>query len=108
MATNKEPALRRKTPLLICSSRTAIPYPRMGSSASVFRMSMSRVPSDEITRLVCHRRIPPEVQEEEYASPTDCQEEKRAKGRTGGRFRTYGHCKGEMVASFGACKGRTT
>src|SRR5437660_5653921 len=44
MATNKEPALRRKTPLLICSSRTAIPYPCMGSSASVFRMSMSRVP----------------------------------------------------------------
>jgi len=47
----------------------------MGSSASVFKMSMSRVPSDEITRLVRHRRIPPEVQEEEYISPTDCQEE---------------------------------
>jgi hypothetical protein len=23
-------------------------------------------------------------------------------------LRTYGHCKGEMVASFGVCKGRTT
>jgi len=30
---------------------------------------------DEITRLVRHRRVPPGVQEEEYASPTDCQEE---------------------------------
>ena len=32
---------------------------------------------DEITRLVRHRRIPLEVQEEEYISPTDCQEENR-------------------------------
>ena len=30
---------------------------------------------NEITWLVRHRRIPPEVQEEEYTSPTDCQEE---------------------------------
>src|SRR5205823_13368562 len=44
MAINNEPALGRKTPWLICSRRTAIPYPCMGSSASVFRMSMSRVP----------------------------------------------------------------
>lgn len=34
----------RKTPLLICSIRTEIPYPWVGSSASVFRMSISRVP----------------------------------------------------------------
>ena len=32
---------------------------------------------NEITRLVPHRRIPPEVQEEEYTSPTDCQEEEK-------------------------------
>src|SRR5438094_1347623 len=44
MARNNEPALRRKTPLLICSMRTEIPYPCIGSSANVFRMSMSRVP----------------------------------------------------------------
>jgi hypothetical protein len=25
-----------------------------------------------------------------------------------GPLRTYGHCKGEMVASFGACKERVT
>jgi hypothetical protein len=30
---------------------------------------------NEITRLVRHKRIPPEDQEEEYTSPTDCQEE---------------------------------
>ena len=29
---------------------------------------------NEITRLVRHRRIPPEDQEEAYNSPTDCQE----------------------------------
>src|SRR5712664_567803 len=29
------------------------------------------------TRLVRHRRIPPEDQEEEYAAPTDCQEDNR-------------------------------
>jgi hypothetical protein len=30
---------------------------------------------DEISRFVCHWRIPLEDQEEEYTSPTDCQEE---------------------------------
>ena len=30
---------------------------------------------NEITRLVRHRRIPPENQEEEYTSHADCQEE---------------------------------
>src|SRR5437762_13819046 len=44
MAINNEPALGRKTPWLICSRRTAIPYPCMGSRAKVFRMSISRVP----------------------------------------------------------------
>src|SRR6476660_2450166 len=44
MARNNEPALRRKTPLLICSIRTEIPYPCIGSRAKVFRMSISRVP----------------------------------------------------------------
>src|SRR5712675_2701944 len=44
MARNNEPAFRRKTPLLICSIRTEIPYPWIGSSANVFRMSISSVP----------------------------------------------------------------
>src|SRR5438034_1759426 len=44
MARNNEPAFRRKTPLLICSIRTEIPYPCIGSSANVFRMSISSVP----------------------------------------------------------------
>src|ERR1700704_5965435 len=44
MARNSEPAFRRKTPLLICSIRTEIPYPCIGSSANVFRMSISSVP----------------------------------------------------------------
>src|ERR1700739_4748406 len=44
MARNNEPALRRKTPLLICSMRTDIPYPWVGSRANVFRMSISSVP----------------------------------------------------------------
>src|SRR5882724_11713459 len=44
MARNNEPAFRRKTPLLICSIRTEIPYPCIGSRANVFRISMSRVP----------------------------------------------------------------
>src|SRR5271155_231810 len=44
MARNNEPALRRKTPLLICSIRTEIPYPWVGSRANVFRMSISSVP----------------------------------------------------------------
>src|SRR4029077_12316034 len=44
MARNNEPALRRKTPLLICSIRTEIPYPWVGSSPNVFRMSISNVP----------------------------------------------------------------
>src|SRR5260221_7712396 len=44
MARNNEPAFRRKTPLLICSIRTEIPYPCIGSNANVFRMSISSVP----------------------------------------------------------------
>src|SRR6266403_651787 len=44
MARNNEPALRRKTPLLICSIRTEIPYPCIGSRANVLRMSISSVP----------------------------------------------------------------
>src|ERR1700674_2569760 len=44
MARNNEPAFRRKTPLLICSIRTEIPYPCIGSRANVFRMSISSVP----------------------------------------------------------------
>src|SRR6266853_4252345 len=44
IARNNEPAFRRKTPLLICSIRTEIPYPCIGSSANVFRMSISSVP----------------------------------------------------------------
>src|SRR5262249_43804463 len=43
MARNNELALRRKTPLLICSMRIEIPNPCVGSRANVFRMSISRV-----------------------------------------------------------------
>jgi hypothetical protein len=32
---------------------------------------------DQITRLVRHKRIPPEGQEEEYTRHTDCQEERQ-------------------------------
>src|ERR1700747_231928 len=78
MARNNEPAFRRKTPLLICSIRTEIPYPCIGSSANVFRMSISSVPwtrslglsginllplgyqeEDTLLLLVVNRRSPP-------------------------------------------------
>src|SRR6266516_991128 len=83
MARNNEPALRRKTPLLICSIRTEIPYPCIGSRASVLRMSMSSVPWTRSLGLSAMGRIPPEVQEEGYISPTDCQGE----SETGQSFR---------------------
>jgi hypothetical protein len=50
--------LTRKTPLLICSMRTAIPYPCMGSSASVLRMSMSSAPWTRSPDLSAIWRIP--------------------------------------------------
>src|SRR5437660_12832211 len=92
MATNKEPALRRKTPLLICSSRTAIPYPCMGSSASVFRMSMSRVPWTSSLDLSAIGTLPPEGQGEAYASPLACQEEEGGRGRRTGGGKFGGPC----------------
>src|SRR5260370_39970115 len=64
MARNNEPALRRKTPLLICSIRTEIPYPWVGSSASVFRMSMSSVPWTRSLGLSGIEIVPPGHQEE--------------------------------------------
>jgi len=71
--TKSEPALTRKTPLLSCSIRIEIPYPCVGSSARVFRMSMSRVPW---TRSLDLSAIDAFLLEE-YTSPTDCQEEER-------------------------------
>src|SRR6266550_5085484 len=64
MARNNEPALRRKTPLLICSIRTEIPYPWIGFSASVFRMSMSSVPWTRSLGLSGIKIVPPGYQEE--------------------------------------------
>src|SRR6266480_5424986 len=82
MARNNEPALRRKTPLLICSIRTEIPYPCIGSSANVFRMSMSRVPW---TRSLGLSGIKPSsspwLPRGAYTSHTGCQEERLDHGR---------------------------
>src|SRR6266480_5174500 len=79
MARNNEPAFRRKTPLLICSIRTEIPYPCIGSSANVFRMSMSRVPWTRSVGLSCINLLPPWLPGGTYASTTGCQEEKTPK-----------------------------
>src|SRR5258708_7750871 len=64
MARNNEPAFRRKTPLLICSIRTEIPYPCIGSSANVFRMSISSVPWTRSLGLSGINLLPPGYQEE--------------------------------------------
>jgi hypothetical protein len=64
MARNNEPAFRRKTPLLICSIRTEIPYPCIGSSANVFRMSISKVPWTRSLGLSPIKALPPGNQEE--------------------------------------------
>src|SRR5689334_22118037 len=64
MARNNEPALSRKTPLLICSIRTEIPYPCVGSSANVFRMSISSVPWTRSLGLSDIKILPPGYQEE--------------------------------------------
>src|SRR5205807_5042382 len=64
MARNNEPAFRRKTPLLICSIRTEIPYPCIGSSANVFRMSISSVPWTRSLGLSDINLIPLGYQEE--------------------------------------------
>src|SRR5256885_1034560 len=75
MARNNEPAFRRKTPLLICSIRTEIPYPCIGSSANVFRMSISSVPWTRSLGLSGINLLPLGYQEVAYASHTGCQEE---------------------------------
>src|SRR5215469_8893830 len=64
MARNNEPAFRRKTPLLICSMRTEIPYPCVGSRANVFRMSISRVPWTRSLGLSAINVLPLGCQEE--------------------------------------------
>src|SRR5437879_935065 len=64
MARNNEPAFRRKTPLLICSIRTEIPYPCIGSSANVFRMSISSVPWTRSLGLSAIKTVPLDNQEE--------------------------------------------
>src|SRR6516164_462038 len=77
MARNNEPALGRKTPLLICSMRTEIPYPCIGSKARVFRTSMSKVPC--ITSVVLSGiKVLSSYWHPSgaYACPTGCQEEK--------------------------------
>src|SRR5204863_5254402 len=63
-ARNNQPAFRRKTPLLICSIRTEIPYPCIGSSANVFRMSISSVPWTRSLGLSGINLIPLGYQEE--------------------------------------------
>jgi len=60
--------------LLICSRRLAIPYLCTGSRASVLRMSLEFFERDHSA--IRRRLTPPEDQEEEYISPTDCQVEK--------------------------------
>src|SRR6266480_2107567 len=90
MARNNEPAFRRKTPLLICSIRTEIPYPCIGSSANVFRMSISSVPWTRSLGLSGINLIPLGYQEEHYASHTGCQGERRlALPQYFGRSREY-------------------
>src|SRR5205823_2068066 len=69
MARNNEPALRQKTPLLICSIRTEIPYPCMGSSANVFRMSISSVPWTRSLGLSGINLLPLGYQEEDTLLP---------------------------------------
>src|SRR6267143_6388389 len=64
MARNNEPAFRRKTPLLICSIRTEIPYPCIGSRANVFRMSISSVPWTRSLGLSAIKVLPLGKQEE--------------------------------------------
>src|SRR6266403_1614020 len=79
MARNNEPAFRQKTPLLICSIRTEIPYPCIGSSANVFRMSISSVPWTRSLGLSGIKPSSPWLPGGEYASSTGCQEEKAPK-----------------------------
>src|SRR6267378_1957389 len=79
MARNNEPALRRKTPLLTCSIRTEIPYPWVGSSANVFRMSISNVPWTRSLGFSGIKSLYPWLPRGAYASPTGCQEEKTPK-----------------------------
>src|SRR6266480_3957781 len=69
MARNNEPAFRRKTPLLICSIRTEIPYPCIGSSANVFRMSISSVPWTRSLGLSGINLLPLGYQEEDTLLP---------------------------------------
>src|SRR6267142_5523585 len=89
MARNDEPAFRRKTPLLICSIRTEIPYPCVGASANVFRMSMSSVPWTRSLGLSGINLLPLGYQGEHTLASTGCQEEwliSRTKYESGGYF----------------------
>src|SRR5258708_24449099 len=89
MARNNEPAFRWKTPLLICSIRTEIPYPCVGSSANVFRMSISSVPWTRSLGLSGINLVPLGYQGEHTLSSTGCQEERlisRMKYESGGYF----------------------
>src|SRR6266513_5518516 len=84
MARNNDPEIRQKTPLLICSIRTEIPYPCIGSSANVFRMSISSVPWTRSLGLSGIKIVPPWLPGGAYASPSGCQEERRKYTRTSG------------------------
>jgi hypothetical protein len=72
---NSEPALTRKTPLLICSMRSAIPYPCMGSRATVLRMSMSSVPWTRSLDLSAINPLLLTIKRKNSPPPPECQEE---------------------------------
>src|SRR5438105_15909408 len=87
MARNNEPALRRKTPLLICSIRTEIPYPCIGSSANVFRISISSVPWTRSLGLSGINLVPLDYQEEHTLLLLDVTRSRRQ--NAGGKERSW-------------------
>src|SRR6516162_8786300 len=91
MARNNEPALGRKTPFLICSMRTEIPYPCIGSKARVFRTSMPKVPCITSVALSGIKVLSSYWHPSgAYACPTGCQEEEFTVIHTGKDLRSEG------------------
>src|ERR1700686_5519120 len=75
-AGNSDPGFTWNTPLLICSMRIAIPYPCIGCSSSVFKISMSSVPcTNPLALSVINIRAPLDNPEEDPTPTLDCQEE---------------------------------
>src|SRR5215472_5223599 len=101
MARNNEPAFRRKTPLLICSMRTEIPYPCVGSRANVFRMSISRVPWTRSLGLSAINVLPLGCQEEHTPALLLV-----VKGRLGYGIVSRNRCEVGQTAEFEAKKER--